>query len=125
MTYDHVQHSSPFRVPYSQQYDPVTFSFYSGLDMKERHFFEIWQTAVVNINDNSMNFFDEYTQNVKIWQLDRAGNKSYGVELYAAFPLSIGEVQYAYANNNQVQVVTVTLSYKLWKSQNDQTQIVI
>lgn len=77
MVYTHSQHSVPFNVPYSQQMEPVTFSFYADTDLNVRKFFDTWQTAVVNINDNSMNFFDEYTQDIKIWQLDRKNKKTY------------------------------------------------
>lgn len=125
MVYPLTQHSAPFNVPYSQQYDPVTFSFYGANYLRQRHFFDVWQTAVVNINDNSMNFFDEYTQDVEIWQLDRMGNRTYGVKLFAAWPLSIAEVPYSYSANNAVVEVSVTLSFKLWKSAYDTTNIVI
>jgi hypothetical protein len=126
MTYPLTQHSAPFNVPYSQMYDPVTFSFYASAHLDQRHFFDVWQTAVVNLNDNSLNFFDEYTQDVEIWQLDREGNRTYGVKLYAAWPLSNAEVPYSYATNNQVVDISVTLSFKLWKAKpHDTTTIVI
>jgi len=124
--YLHSQHSAPFHIPYSQSvYDPLTFAFYADSELSQRHFFDAWQTAVININDNSLNFFIEYTQDIKIWQLDRQGNKTYGITLYAAWPSSISEVSYGYANTNQVQQITVSMSYKLWKSNNDNTNIVI
>lgn len=122
-TYPHSQHCAPFRVPFSQQYEPVTFTFYSGTHFRQRHFFDIWQTSVVNINDNSLNFFSEYTQDIDIWQLDRNNNKTYGVRLYAAWPVAIGEVQYSYAQNNAVTEITVSMEFKLWKSFNDSTTI--
>lgn len=72
-----------------------------------------------------MNFFVEYTSDVDIWQLDRNNNKTYGVRLYAAWPVTIGEVPYGYDQNNQVTEVTVTLEYKLWQSVYDKTTIII
>lgn len=125
MVYDHSQHSAPFQVPYSQQYTPVTFTFYSDADLRERHFFDAWQTAVVNINDNSMNFYDEYTQDITIQQLDRDGKPTYEVKLYACWPLAIAETQYNYGENNSVLSISVTMNYKLWKSKNDSTEIII
>lgn len=125
MVYPHTQHAAPFNVPYSQQYEPVTFSFYANKDLDQRKFFDIWQTAVVNINDNSLNFFTEYTQDVSIWQLDRHGDKTYGVKLYAAWPLTISEVSYEYGQNDSPVNVTVSLAFKLWKADHDQTRIVI
>lgn len=125
MVYQHSQHAAPFNVPYSQQYEPVTFSFYANANLDQRHFFDIWQTAVININDNSLNFFVEYTKDVMIWQLDRNEKKTYGVKLYGAWPISISDVQYEYGSNDAALIVTVSLSYKLWKSEYDQTKIVI
>lgn len=125
MTYTHSQHCAPYEVPYSQQYEPVTFSFYNNSTMDQRHFFEIWQTAVVNINDNSMNFMIEYSADVFIYQLDRQNVVTYGVQLYNAYPVAINEVSYDYGSNNTVQSSTVTLAYKLWRSLNDKTHIVV
>lgn len=125
MTYQLAQHSAPFSVPYSQLYDPISFSFYSSAHHNQRQFFDIWQTAVVNINDNSLNFFDEYTQDIDIWQLDRQGNKTYGVKIYAAWPLAIVEVPFGYGTNNTVVEVTVSMQFKLWKANHDTTEIVI
>lgn len=123
MTHPHVQHGAPFRVPYSQQYEPVTFSFYSGRYHEQRHFFEIWQTAVVNLNDNSFNFLSEYCSDIDIWQLDRNNNKTYGVRLYNAWPMAIGELQYNYGENSTPLSITVTMEYKLWKNNHDTTTI--
>lgn len=98
LVYQHAQYSAPFNVPYSQQLEPVTFTFYNDKDLSQRRFFEIWQTAVYNINDNSMNFFVEYAKDVHIHQLDRQGNRVYSITLYAAWPQAIGELQYGYRN---------------------------
>ena len=125
MTYPHSQHCAPFRVPYSQQFEPITFSFYSTADMRQRHFFEIWQTAVININDNSLNFFTEYTRDIDIWQLDRTGKKTYGIRLFGAWPVAIGDVSYSYAQNNVVTEITVTMEYKIWQNNHDQTKIYV
>lgn len=123
MVYNHTQYSAPFMVPYSQQYEPVTFTFYCNRELEQRKFFEIWQTAVYNINDNSMNFFVEYTNDVHIHQLDRAGEIAYSITLYAAWVQSVGEVPYSYASNNTPLSVSVTMAYRLWKRSDDMTKI--
>ncbi len=93
--------------------------------MDQRHFFDIWQTAVVNINDNSLNFFVEYTRDIDIWQLDRNNKKTYGIRLYGAWPVVIGDVQYSYTQNNTVTEITVTMEYKLWQNNHDSTKIYV
>jgi hypothetical protein len=125
MHYPHTQHSAPFNVPFSQQYEPITFTFYANKDLNQRKFFDIWQTAVININDNSLNFFVEYTQDMMIWQLDRHGDKTYGVQIYAAWPMTIAEMQYESGASDTGVMVNVTMSYKLWRAEHDKTRIVI
>jgi hypothetical protein len=125
MHYPHTQHAAPFNVPYSQQYDPITFTFYTNRELNQRRFFDIWQTSVININDNSLNFFEEYTQDMWIWQLDRQGEKTYGVQIYAAWPLSIAEVQYEAGANDAALLISVTMSFKMWRADHDTTRVVI
>lgn len=125
MVYEHSQHSAPFKVPISQQYEPVTFAFHSSPDMIQRKFFETWQTTVININDNSLNYFVEYISDVKITQLDRAGEPRYSVTLYGAWPISVGDVEYGASNNDSVTNISVTLAFKVWKADHDDTSIYV
>lgn len=120
---DHKHIGAPFRYPYSQTYDPVSFTFYADKDLNARRYFDIWQTMVINIMDNSMNFWDEYTSDIKITQLDRKGRPGYSVTLYQGFPLSVGDVNFNYASRNEIQNITVTITYKLWKASHDGTKI--
>lgn len=115
MTYEHKQNSAPFRIPYSSTYDPVTFGFYADAQLDTRDYFDIWQAAVVNVGTNTINFYDEYVSDIKMWALDNQGNDSYGVILYEAWPLNIGTIDYAYAASNSYQTSTVTMSYKTWQ----------
>ena len=88
MTYEHKQLNAPYKVPYSQSYDPVSFVFYGDGDLSARRYFEIWQNAVVNIQSNTMNFYSEYVSDVIIEQLDTEGNSTYGVQLNEDLPMS-------------------------------------
>lgn len=115
MTYEHKQNSAPFRIPYSSTYDPVTFSFYADGQLDTRDYFDIWQAAVVNVGTNTINFYDEYVADIKLWALDSQGNDTYGVVLYEAWPINIGTLEYAYSASNSYQTSTVTMSYKTWQ----------
>jgi hypothetical protein len=121
LTYEHKQLSAPYRVPYSQAYDPVTFSFYADSDYIVREYFDVWQNAVVNIGDNTINYYNEFTSDVKIYAINAAGKDTYSVTLYEAYPINIGIVDLSYSNMNATQTVTVTLSYKYWASNYNDT----
>lgn len=114
LTYEHRQENAPYKVPYSQSYDPASFMFYADSDMSPRRYFEIWQQAVVNVKNNTLNFYDEYTSDVTIWQLSREGKKTYGIKLYEAFPTAVSAVDYSYSNADSITNIAVVLSYKYW-----------
>lgn len=114
LTMEHRQNSAPFRTPYSATYDPVTFSFYANAFLDARDYFEVWQSAVVNLGSNTMNFYEEYVSDIKMYLLDDHGEDAYGVTLFEAYPLNIGIVDASYSQSNQVTTATVTMSFKSW-----------
>lgn len=119
MTYEHKQLNAPYRVPYSQSYEPITFSFYADADLDVRRYFEIWQNAVINIQSNTMNFYSEYISDITIEQLDKQGNSTYGVKLFECYPMSIVAIDYSYSNMNAMQNVTISMAYKYWNNMYD------
>lgn len=115
-TWETMHNASPIRVPYSQVYDPVTFSFYADGNADTRWFFDLWQQAAVNVKTNTMNFYDEYTSNVTITVLNEADKPVYGVTLFDAYPLSVGAMDLSYSQNNNYQTVVATLTYRRWEA---------
>jgi hypothetical protein len=113
-TYDYRQNSAPFRLPYSSTYGPASLTFLADSGFDSRDFFEVWQSAVVNIGTNTLNFPNEYVADVNIYILDRAGDDRYGVKLYEAWPVDISETQLSYADQDTAAAVTVSLEYKYW-----------
>lgn len=112
--YEYHQNSAPFRLPYSSSYDPVNLSFYADGEYDTRDFFDVWQSAVVNVGTNTMNFPDEYVSDVNIYALTKDGRDSYGVRLFEAWPVNIGDTSLGYAENDTAATVTVGLEYKYW-----------
>lgn len=114
ITAERLQNSSAFRVPYSQAYDPVTFSFYADANADTRRYFDLWQNAVINVRSNTLNFYNEFTSNVEMWNLDESGTPTYGVRLEEAFPIAIGAVDVSYSNSGTFQTIISTLQYRRW-----------
>lgn len=116
-TYDLNQRGVPYRIPFSQEYSPVTFSFYATPEYNTRLFFEDWQHKVIaSYAMNVMGTYNRFVKEVKIQALGRAGDITYGVKLFEAYPLTIGDSDLNYGTNNTYQTVSVTLSYKYWKT---------
>ena len=109
------QNITPFSVPYSAVYDPVTFSFYADANGDTRKFFDIWQRTAINVKSNTTNFYDEYTSDVVMKILDRENIPSYAVRLYGAYPISVGPLELSYASNDAFQTIMTTMSYRYWE----------
>lgn len=114
LTSEHRQMNAPYRVPHSQSYEPVSFTFYADAKLSTRQYFDIWQQSVINIKNNTLNFYEEYKSDITISQLDREGNVTYAVKLYEAYPIIVTSVEYAYANSG-LQNISVSITYKYWE----------
>lgn len=114
MTAERLQNSSAFRVPYSQAYDPVTFSFYSDADGDVRRYFDLWQNTVINVRSNTLNFYNEFTSGIEMWSLNEAEQPTYGVRLEEAYPIAVGSVDISYGNINAYQTITTTIQFRRW-----------
>lgn len=114
-TYEYRQNSAPFRLPYTSNYDPANFSFYADSTMDTRDFFDVWQSAVVNLSTNTLNFPSDYVSDVTIVTMDTAGKDQYSVTLFDAYPVSIGEVSFDYTSQDTPALITVGLEYKYWQ----------
>ncbi|USV40938.1 baseplate wedge protein [Xanthomonas phage BUDD] len=114
VTSERAQNSSSFRVPYTQAYDPVTFSFYADADADTRRYFDLWQNTVINVRSNTLNFYNEFTANVEMWNLNELDQPTYGVRLEEAYPIAVGAMDIAYGNAGTYQTVTTTLQYRRW-----------
>lgn len=127
-SYDLKQFGPPHRMPNTVSYMPITFSFFSDSNLNSRRYFEIWQTAVHNISSNTFNFYNEYVASIEIIVLDRESadgsddDSLYSVNIYEAWPSSIAGVDYSYANNNTPQSFMVTMQYKYWQANHDDTR---
>lgn len=117
-TFDLNQKGVPYRVPFCQDYSPVSFSFYARPDYNTRQYFDEWQNEVViDLNYNVMGFYDDFVKKVKISTLDRMGVVQYTVKLIDAYPLTVGDTSLNYGTNNTYQTIDVTLSYKYWEAE--------
>lgn len=120
-TLDVKQNNMSFKIPFGVSYDPVTFTFYADAEIDTRQYFEVWQAAVMNYSNNTMNFMNEYTSDIKLFILDDEGRDVYGVTLYEAFPLGLSMIEMSYSNDNAPLNMSVTFTYKYYLSM-DSTQ---
>ena len=104
-------------------YGDVTAVFQCSSDMKEKRFFETWQRLAYNPQTWSMQYYNDYTGSIKIFQLDETDRQRYGVELVECFPKTIAAQPIAYASVNEIQKVSVTFAYRYWKDLVDEADL--
>jgi hypothetical protein len=92
----------------------IAATFYLDIHMKERHFFEAWQKMAVNVNTHKANYYDDYIGSMEIFQLDGNGDITYGIKATEVYPTTIGGIEYAYANSNQIATQAVNFQYRQW-----------
>ena len=104
-------------------YGDVTAVFQCSSDMKEKRFFETWQRLAYNPQTWSMQYYNDYTGSIKIFQLDETDRQRYGVELVECFPKTIAAQPIAYGAVNEIQKVSVTFAYRYWKDLVDEADL--
>ena len=104
-------------------YGDVTATFQCSSDMKEKRFFETWQRLAYNPQTWSMQYYNDYTGSIKIFQLDETDRQRYGVELVECYPKTIAAQPIAYAAVKEIHKVSVTFAYRYWKDLVDEADL--
>ena len=107
-------------IPYEQNYEPITLSFFVDSGMNVKKLFDNWLLAT-QINDTrKFNYYDSYTSPMTIYVQDMAEKSRYFVEMFEAYPKTVSAVQLDYANKD-VMKIQVTMMYKYWRSTQIET----
>ena len=112
-----VQHgSAPGRqVVQSHDYNgTIAASFYLDSHLRERHFFEKWQSMAVNKSTHKAEYYDNYIGTMEIFQLNGAGEITYGIKAIEVYPTTIAGIEYAYANTDTIALQSVNFQYRQW-----------
>ena len=104
-------------------YAEPTAVFQCSSDMKEKMFFETWQRLAYNPQTWAMQYYNDYSGSIKIFQLDETDRQRYGIELVECFPKTIAAQALDYSTVNAIQTVSVTFSYRYWKDLKDEAEL--
>ena len=104
-------------------YAETTAVFQCSSDMKEKMFFETWQRLAYNPQTWAVQYYNDYSGSIKIFQLDETDRQRYGIELVECFPKTIAAQALDYSTVNAIQTVSVTFSYRYWKDLKDEAEL--
>ena len=96
-------------------YGSVNARFICSRDLREKLFFEAWQSLIFNHDTWEMKFYKDYIGGLKIYQEDRSNNSTYGVELMEVFPKVVQQQELGWNINDAYQTISVELMFHSWE----------
>jgi len=91
--------------------------------MREKKYFESWQRLSFNPQTFAIGYYNDYVGSVDIHALDEQDNRTYGVKLIEAFPVSIDQQALSYAENTSYQTIGVNFKYRYWQNLTDEAKL--
>lgn len=97
-------------------FQPWTIAVYNE-DFAVRNAFENWMNGINDLGDNTgIVAPSQYTSDLFVNQLNRAGETIKNYRLINAFPVQISPIQLDFEANNQVEIFEVTFVYDYYES---------
>ena len=100
-------------MPYESIYSgDLDLTFRVGQDMFERRYFEFWMDRIVNHSTNTMGYYDDYTRDIYIAQLNPADGIVYKVKLTECYPKAINAIDLGYAKTDDYVRQSVSIAFR-------------
>lgn len=110
----------------------IDCSFYLSTDLREKHYFELWQSLAVDNFTHKANYYDDYIGSMEIYQLssseqeigDTVGDiesvRTYGIRASEVFPKTVGAIAYGHDSANEIATLDVRFEFKQWYNIGDE-----
>jgi len=122
-TTKHITYGPGREMPYAYSYPGnIECTFYGDKYLRQRAFFESWQTQIFSEDTHNMNYYDDYIGHMDIYQLGASGGEgdrdriTYAVRLEEVYPETIGSIEYDYGTNDTLINVPINLRYRKWRN---------
>lgn len=109
-----------YQRPFASEYggEGISLNFHVDRNMAVRNFFEDWMHLIVNKNNFTIGYQEEYATTLNIRQLDEQDNVTYEVELIEAFPRNMNLMDLNHSASNQTHRLSVLFAYRYWQNVN-------
>ena len=130
----------PRKSAYGMIYEDLSFNVYLSKDLKERDFFSAWMDLTFSYNTAHVSYYDDVVKDCTFYSYDRSSNQNqiqstidkvkgalgesekkelkdfsnYSVTFEEAYPISVGQITYAYASD-EIASLPVTMAYRKWR----------
>lgn len=100
------------KMPYGFINEDVNFTFLLTNDFELKKVFDSWLESIIDTENYVLKYRDDYATDVTINQLNKEEEIVYTVRLQKAFPISLNTIELSNATENDVQRVTVAMTYE-------------
>tara|TARA_B100001057_G_C22871853_1_gene959405 strand:- start:2304 stop:2969 length:666 start_codon:yes stop_codon:yes gene_type:complete len=130
----------PRKSAYGMIYEDLSFNVYLSKNLKERDFFSAWMDLAISYKTAYVSYYDDIVKDCTFYSYDRTSNQNesqsttdkvkqtlgsledkglehfsnYSVTFEEAYPISIGQITYAYASE-EIASLPVTMAYRKWR----------
>jgi hypothetical protein len=106
-----------YQRPITSEYggDGMSMTFHVDREMKVKKFFDDWIETIVDRNNFTVAYQNEYISKISIRQLDEANNVTYEIELLEAFPRSMTLMDLNNSAQNQTHRLNIIFGYRYWR----------
>lgn len=100
-------------MPYESLYSgDLDLTFRVGQDMFERTFFEYWMDRIVNHSTNTMGYYDDYTRDIYITQLNPNDEIVYKIRLTECYPKAINAIDLGFDKTDEYTRQSVSIAFR-------------
>lgn len=106
-----------YQRPITSEYggDGMSMTFHVDRDMNIKRFFEDWIEYIVDRDNFTVAYQDEYIASIFVRQLDEENNVTYEIELLEAFPRSMTLMDLNNTAQNQTHRLNIIFGYRYWR----------
>ena len=112
----------------------IDCTFLLSNDLREKHYFELWQSLAVDNYTHKANYYDDYVGSMEIYQLSTRAKRNvsagphsdlekhdkfveertYGILASEVFPKTIGSVKFSASGANEISTLDVRFEFRQW-----------
>ena len=116
----------------------IDCTFLLSNDLREKHYFELWQSLAVDNYTHKANYYDDYVGSMEIYQLSTSSERkataveieqgfssttgelinveerTYGIRASEVFPKTVGAVSFGASSANEISTLDVRFEFRQW-----------
>ena len=103
-------------MPHERLYSgDLDLTFRVGKDMMERRVFELWLDLMVNKDSNDFNYFNKYSTEMTVSQLNQLDEKVYQMRLFGVYPKTLNPIDYSATTTDDYVRQSVSMHFRKYE----------